>query len=61
MGFIGFAKCDETRFRAPIVPPAKLYMIAKMVDLTKRRAVAKCQGICGGTLVFESLITGMPV
>ena len=61
MGFIGFAKCDDTRFRGMVIPPARLYMIARMTELTHRRAVALCQGWCNGTLVFESKITGMPV
>lgn len=61
MGFVGFAKCDDTRFRGTVVPPARLYMIAKMLELGRRRAVASCQGIYNDTLVFESLITGMSV
>jgi 3-hydroxyacyl-[acyl-carrier-protein] dehydratase len=61
MGFIGFAKCDEVRFRGTIVPPSRLYMIAQMTELTRRRAVGKCQGLCNGNLVFEATITGMPV
>lgn len=61
LGFIGFAKCDETRFRGTIIPPNRLYMIACMVELTKRKAVGRCQGLCNGILVFEAVITGMKV
>jgi len=61
MGFMGFAKCDEARFRGMVVPPARLYMIAVMTQLNRRRAVGKCQGLCNGTLVFEAIITGMSV
>jgi len=61
MGFIGFAKCDEVRFRGTVIPPSRLYMIAQTIELTRRRAIAKCQGICNGTLVFEATVTGMPV
>jgi 3-hydroxyacyl-[acyl-carrier-protein] dehydratase len=61
MGFIGFAKCDEARFRGTVIPPARLYMIAQMRELNRRRAVAKCQGVCDGNLVFEATITGMSV
>jgi 3-hydroxyacyl-[acyl-carrier-protein] dehydratase len=61
MGFVGFAKCDEARFRGTVVPPGRFYMIAQMVELNRRRAVAKCQGVYNGNLVFESLITGMSV
>ena len=61
MGFIGFARCDEGKFRGTVIPPATLYIIAKMVDVNRRRIVAECQGVCNGSLVFECQITGMPV
>ena len=61
MGFMGFARCDDVIFRGTVVPPTKLYMIAKMTENSKRRAVAKCQGTVNGTLVFEATITGMSV
>jgi 3-hydroxyacyl-[acyl-carrier-protein] dehydratase len=61
LGFIGFARCDDAVFRGTVQPPSKLYMIAQMAEITRRRAVAKCQGICEGKLVFEATITGMAV
>lgn len=61
MGFVGFAKCDNVRFRGTVVPPGRLYMIAQLVDINRRRAVGSCQGVVNGDLVFEALITGMSV
>ncbi|MCL2647461.1 MAG: beta-hydroxyacyl-ACP dehydratase [Phycisphaerales bacterium] len=61
LGFMGFARCNDVIFRGTVVPPTKLYMIARMVESTRRRCVAKCQGINNGTLVFEATITGMGV
>ena len=61
MGFVGFARCDEVVFRGTVVPPARLYMIAQMVEMKRRRAVAKCQGVFNGSLVFEATVTGMSV
>lgn len=61
MGFIGFARCDDVIFRGTVVPPTRLYMIAQMVEVTRRRAIGKCQGIHNGSLVFEATITGMSV
>jgi len=61
MGFVGFAKCDEVRFRGTVVPPGRLYMISQMVEINRRRAIAKCQGIHNGSLVFEATVTGMGV
>ena len=61
MGFVGFARCDEVVFRGTVVPPGRLYMIAQIVEITRRRAIAKCQGVHNGGLVFEATITGMSV
>ncbi len=61
MGFVGFARCDEVSFRGTVVPPGRLYMLAKLVELSRRRAIAKCQGVHNGTLVFEATVTGMSV
>jgi len=61
MGFIGFVKADDTRFRGTVEPPNTLIIIAKMLEMTRRRVIANCQGICQGSLVFETCITGMPV
>ncbi|MGC8624028.1 MAG: 3-hydroxyacyl-ACP dehydratase FabZ family protein [Phycisphaerae bacterium] len=59
--FMGFTKADNVRFRGTVVPPASLYLIAQAVDISRRRIIANCQGICNGALVFEAMITGMPV
>jgi 3-hydroxyacyl-[acyl-carrier-protein] dehydratase len=61
MGFVGFAKCDNARFRGTVVPPGRLYMIAQLVEINRRRAVGSCQGVSNGDLVFEAQITGMSV
>lgn len=61
MGFLGFVKADNTRFRGSVLPPGTLYLIAKLVTMSRRRVIAQCQGICNNTLIFESEITGMPV
>jgi 3-hydroxyacyl-[acyl-carrier-protein] dehydratase len=61
MGFVGFARCDDVIFRGTVVPPTRLYMISQMVEVTRRRAIGKCQGIHNGALVFEATITGMSV
>jgi len=60
-GFIGFARCNDVIFRGTVVPPGRLYMIAKTIESSRRRAVAKCQGIHNGTLVFEATVTGMSI
>ena len=44
-----------------VTPPARLYMIAQMVEINRRRAKANCQGVFNGNLVFEATVTGMSV
>jgi len=61
MGFVGFARCDNVIFRGTVTPPARLYMIAQMVEMNRRRAKANCQGVFNGNLVFEATVTGMSV
>ena len=61
MGFVGFARCNDVIFRGTVTPGQKLYMISQVQEMSRRRAVAKCQGLVNGTLVFEATITGMTV
>ena len=61
MGFVGFARCNDVIFRGTVVPGQKLYMISQVVEMSRRRAIAKCQGLVNGNLVFEATITGMSV
>ncbi|HTV47348.1 MAG TPA: 3-hydroxyacyl-ACP dehydratase FabZ family protein [Phycisphaerae bacterium] len=61
MTFLGFVKVDSTRFRGIVEPPNTLIIIAKMLEMNRRRVIANCQGICKDSLVFEACITGMPV
>ncbi|MHC4445577.1 MAG: 3-hydroxyacyl-ACP dehydratase FabZ family protein [Planctomycetota bacterium] len=59
--FIGFGGVDAVKFRGSVVPPAKMYIIMKMVEVRSRRIVGDGQGIVDGKLVFEGRITGMPI
>ncbi|MBL8877580.1 MAG: beta-hydroxyacyl-ACP dehydratase [Phycisphaerales bacterium] len=58
-GFLGFAGLDEVKFRGMVLPPARLVMIAKGLDIKRRRTICACQGFVGTTMVFEGVITGM--
>ena len=59
--FVGFSGVDAVKFRGAVVPPAKMYIIMKLVDVRPRRIIADAQSIVDGKLVFEARITGMPV
>jgi 3-hydroxyacyl-[acyl-carrier-protein] dehydratase len=61
IGFLGFAGVDDVKFRGMIEPPARLVMVGRRVDLRRRRVVSDMQGFVGSTMVFECVITGMPM
>jgi len=57
--FIAFGGVEECKFREPVVPPARLYLIGVGVDHRPRRIVSDTQGVVDGRLIFEARITGM--
>ncbi len=59
--FIGFGGLDKVKFREVVVPPARMYILAKAVDMRPRRTVCNVQEVVNGRLVFEGQVTGMPV
>ncbi|NOZ24341.1 MAG: beta-hydroxyacyl-ACP dehydratase [Planctomycetes bacterium] len=59
--FLGFGGLDKVKFRGTVVPGDRLIIIAKNVELKRRRAVFETQGVVDGRLVFEGIVTGMPV
>jgi 3-hydroxyacyl-[acyl-carrier-protein] dehydratase len=57
-GFIGFGGANEIRFRQPVTPGQRLYLLVQRMTHRHRRVDCKVQGIVNGTLVFEATITG---
>jgi 3-hydroxyacyl-[acyl-carrier-protein] dehydratase len=57
-GFIGFGGCDEIRFRAPVSPGCRLYIVGLKIWERHRRVCCKVQGIVTGAMVFEATILG---
>jgi 3-hydroxyacyl-[acyl-carrier-protein] dehydratase len=57
-GFIGFGGVDEVKFRAPVVPGTRLYLLLERIHERHRRIQCRGQGLVDGTIVFEALITG---
>lgn len=58
-GFVGFGGVDRCKFRGPVTPPARLYLLSVAREFRARRIVSEAQGVAGGILVFEAQITGM--
>lgn len=59
--FIGFAGVDEAKFRGIVEPPCRLVIIGKARQIKPRRIICDTQGFVGDTMVFEAVISGMPV
>ena len=59
--FVGFGGIDDVKFRGVVTPPARLYIMGKLVENRSRRFVYLTQGVVKGQMVFQARITGMPV
>ncbi|MCK5579310.1 MAG: beta-hydroxyacyl-ACP dehydratase [Planctomycetes bacterium] len=59
--FVGFGGIDQIKFRGTVQPGDKLILVIKCRDMRPRRGIFYSQGIVNGKLVFEAVISGMPV
>ena len=59
--FLGFAGVDDVKFRSTVEPGERLYVLAKNLELKRRRATFQTQGVVGDKIAFEAVIIGMPV
>ena len=57
-GFIGFGGADEIRFRQPVVPGQRLFILGQKIWERHRRFCCKVQGLVGGAIAFEATILG---
>ena len=60
-GFIGFGGAEHIRFRQPVTPGCRLYLLIQKTEQRHRRIVCKAQGLVNGALVFEASIIGTKV
>ena len=60
-GFIGFAGIDSTKFRATVEPDQRLYLLAHGTKIKRRKFTCSVQGVVDGTMVFETVISGLNV
>lgn len=59
--FLGFSAIQEVKFRAPVQPPARLVMVTRAREMSRRRFTFESQGFLEATMVFEGVISGMVV
>jgi 3-hydroxyacyl-[acyl-carrier-protein] dehydratase len=60
-GFVAFGGVDKCKFREAVIPPARIYFLCKRAEERPRRIVCHTQGVVNGAIVFEALITGLPM
>jgi 3-hydroxyacyl-[acyl-carrier-protein] dehydratase len=59
-GFIGFGGIQRAKFRAPVEPGCRLYLLGHLTEVRPgRRYVCDVQGVVAGTLTLEATISGM--
>ncbi len=59
--FMGFTGVDKVKFRGQVGPGDRLVFLAIQTEFRPRRSVSTTQGWVNDTLVFEGVITGMPM
>lgn len=59
--FVGFGGIEKAKFRGTVTPPARLYLLGKLLENRPRRFVCDTQGVVDGKMVFEAKIVGMPI
>lgn len=58
-GFIGFGGVENCKFRLPVSPGCRMYLIGQQTACRHRRLFCDVQGIVNGNIVFETSIIGM--
>ena len=57
-GFIGFGGVDECKFRQPVSPGCRMYVMGQKIWERHHRIQCRVQGVVEGAIVFEAAIMG---
>lgn len=60
-GFIGFAGIDSAKFRKPVPPGSRLWLLGHITKFKRRKYTCVVQGIVDGVMVFNTVISGLNV
>ncbi len=60
-GFLGFVGVEGVKFRGTVEPPSRFVVVGEAKQLRPRRVICQAQGFVDNAMVFEAIITGMPV
>lgn len=59
--FLGFGGLENVRFRSPVHPGSRLFIVGKLLRVNRRQTTFNAQAFVGQTMVFEGDIIGMPL
>jgi len=59
--FLGFGGLENVRFRSPVHPGSRLFIVGKVLRVNRRQTTFNVQAFVGQTMVFEGDIIGMPL
>lgn len=59
--FLAFGGIDDVKFRGAVLPPARLILVGRALEVRPRRTVCEIHAFVDGKMVFEGKITGMPI
>ena len=60
-GFIGFTGIESAKFRSPVQPGQRLYLLGYLSKSSSRKYTANIQGVVNDIMVFETVVSGMKV
>jgi len=60
-GFIGFAGIESAKFRATLEPGKRLHLLGHLTKFKRRKYTTVIQGIVEGTMVFDTVVSGLEV
>jgi 3-hydroxyacyl-[acyl-carrier-protein] dehydratase len=59
---VGFGGLEEVRFRDPVVPGDRLYLLCELDKVRRgRMIVSRFQGVVGDSVVVEGILKGIPI
>jgi len=60
-GFIGFASIESAKFRKPVSPGSRLWLLGHITKFKRRKYTCVVQGFVDETMVFDTVISGLNV
>jgi 3-hydroxyacyl-[acyl-carrier-protein] dehydratase len=57
-GFVGFGGVEKIKFRLPVTPGSRMYILSHQTGVRHGRFTSNIQGVVNGQIVFEGVIVG---